>query len=69
MGKEKMSFGGLDFYELEGRFGLDSARVILRTLEQFEGISEPCVTKLSYRDRLNNVMSAMRDNIQYQTRH
>ncbi len=67
--QEVISFGSLDFYELEGRFGLDNARAILRTLEQFEGISEQRVAKLSYKDRLCNVMSAMKDNLRYQTRH
>ncbi len=69
MENEMFSFEGLDFIELEGRFGIDSARAILRTLEQFEGISEKGVAKLSYADRLRNVMAAMKENIRYQTRH
>jgi hypothetical protein len=69
MDDDAVSFGTLDFYELEGRFGLDNARAILRTLEQFEGISERRVARLSYKDRLCNVMTAMRDNLRYQTRH
>jgi len=66
---DAFAFGNLDFFDLEGRFGLDNARAILRTLEQFEGISETGVASLSYEDRLRNVMSAMKDNIRYQTRH
>jgi len=69
MGTNTTSFGDLDFHELVDRFGSDNARVILRTLEQFEGIPEYRVSNLSYKDRLNNVLSAMRDNIRYQTRH
>lgn len=69
MDKNILSFGNLDFLELEDRFGLDNARAILRTLEQFEGISERRVSKLSNDDRLRNVISAMKDNIRYQTRH
>ncbi|MGB9153490.1 MAG: hypothetical protein WCD70_10435 [Alphaproteobacteria bacterium] len=69
MEDEGLTFGSLDFPDLEVRFGLESACAILRTLEQFEGISEPRVTKLSNADRLRNVMSAMKDNIRYQTRH
>jgi hypothetical protein len=63
------AFENLDFVDLEQRFGLDNARIILRTLEQFEGISEIRVAKLSYEDRLRNVLSAMKENIRYQTRH
>jgi UV DNA damage repair endonuclease len=66
---EMLTFDKLDFLDLETRFGLESARAILRTLEQFEGISENRVAKLSYEDRLRNVMSAMKDNIRFQTRH
>ena len=62
-------FDGLDFVELEDRFGLDNARAILRTLEQFEGIPELRVSNLTYEDRMRNVMSAMKDNIRFQTRH
>ena len=69
MNKDILSLGGLDFVELEDRFGLDNARAILRTLEQFEGISERRVARLSPDDRLRNVISAMKDNIRYQTRH
>lgn len=63
------SFGDLSFFELQDRFGLDNARSILRTLEQFEGILEHHVAELSEEDRLNNVISTMKDNINYQTRH
>lgn len=69
MQNNQLGLGSLDFLELEDRFGLDNARVILRTLEQFEGISEGRVAKLSYEDRFSNVMSAMKDSIRYQTRH
>jgi len=69
MSNNATSFGDIDFLELVDRFGSDNARVILRTLEQFEGIPEYRVANLSYKDRLSNVLSAMRDNIRYQTRH
>jgi len=69
MQDDKIVFDGLDFVDLESRFGADNARSIIHTLEQFEGISEVRVAKLSYEDRLRNVMSAMKDNIRYQTRH
>lgn len=62
-------FGDLNFFELKDRFGIDNARDILRTLEKFEGIAEKSVASLSYEDRLSNVMSAMRENINSQTRH
>ncbi|MDE1900830.1 MAG: hypothetical protein KGI37_04185 [Alphaproteobacteria bacterium] len=62
-------FEGIDFAELEDRFGQDSARAILRTLEQFEGIPEFRVATLSCEDRMRNVMQAMKDNIRFQTRH
>lgn len=69
MTESAISFEELNFGELEDRFGMDSARMILRTLEQFEGIPEHRVVKLSYSDRLSNVISVMKDNIRYQTRH
>ncbi|MDR3424532.1 MAG: hypothetical protein P4M13_05565 [Alphaproteobacteria bacterium] len=69
MKNNTFAFESLDFVELEDRFGLDNARAILRTLEQFEGIPELCVSRLSDEDRLRNVMSAMKENIRYQTRH
>ena len=69
MKNEATKFADLDFLELEDRFGADNARVILRTLEQFEGISEYRVAKLSFEDRLDNVIAVMKDNIRYQTRH
>ena len=59
----------LDFSDLESRFGRDSAFSILRTLEQFEGIHEARVAKLSCDERLQNVFALMKENIQYQTRH
>ncbi|MDR3450676.1 MAG: hypothetical protein P4M15_13200 [Alphaproteobacteria bacterium] len=66
---EMSALDALEFVELEARFGEDNARAILRTLEQFEGISEIRVAKLSYADRMRNVMAAMKDNIRFQTRH
>ncbi|MDD3030483.1 MAG: hypothetical protein PHS57_09480 [Alphaproteobacteria bacterium] len=64
-----LDIGSLDFVELEDSLGFDNARLILRTLECFEGISEYGVAELSYEDRLDNVLSVMRDNMRYQTRH
>jgi hypothetical protein len=69
MSNDLASFSDLNFDDLEDRFGSDNARIILRTLEQFEGISECRVARLSYEDRLSNVFSVMKDNIRYQTRH
>jgi hypothetical protein len=66
--REGACFESLDFAELESRFGQDNARSILQTLEQFEGIFEARETKLSYADRMRNVMLAMKDNIRFQTR-
>lgn len=62
-------FQNLDFVELENRFGADNARTILRTLEQFEGIAEIRVAGLSFSDRLDNVISVMKNNMRFQTRH
>ena len=59
----------INFVELEAKFGRDSAFTILRTLEQFEGINEDRVAKLSFEDRLKNVFSLMKENMRYQTRH
>lgn len=61
--------GALDFIELENRFGRDNAYSILRTLEQFEGVSESHVAALSFDDRLQNVFRLMKENQRYQTRH
>lgn len=69
MANSTTCFGNLNFDELEDRFGLDNARAILRTLEQFEGIPETRVSMLSYEDRMNNVMAMMRDGIHFQTKH
>ncbi len=59
----------IEFNDLESRFGRESACAILRTLEQFEGISETRVNRLSYNERLKNVFRLMKENIRYQTRH
>jgi hypothetical protein len=59
----------LEFFELESRFGRDSAVAILRTLEQFEGISEIRVAKLPFEERMKNVFRLMKENMRYQTRH
>lgn len=59
----------LDFEELETRFGKDNAFAILRTLEQFEGIQEAGVAKLSWGERLQNVFALMKENMSYQTLH
>ena len=64
-----MALEGLNFFDLEDRFGLDNACAILRTLEEFEGISEVRVAKLTYAERLQNVMSAMKDSVSLQTQH
>jgi hypothetical protein len=59
----------LDFGDLETRFGKDNAFAILRALEQFEGIIEARVAKLSFEARLQNVLRLMKENMRYQTRH
>lgn len=69
MPPEAMNFYGLEYAELEVRFGQDNAHAILRTLEQFEGISEMRVREMSKDDRMRNVMAAMKDSIRYQPRH
>ncbi len=61
--------GNMEFAELEERFGRENAFAILRMLEQFEGIVESKVNKLSYEERLRNVFTLMHDNMRYQTRH
>ncbi len=57
------------FDDLEARFGAETAYVILRTLEEFEGISFVHVAGLTPEDRLKNVFAVMRENLRYQTRH
>ncbi|MFY9288150.1 MAG: hypothetical protein WAO98_06575 [Alphaproteobacteria bacterium] len=69
MGDMDLTPTSLEFNELESRFGRDNAISILRTLEQFEGIVEARVTRLSNEDRLKNVFRLMRENMRYQTRH
>jgi hypothetical protein len=59
----------LGFEDLETRFGKDNAFAILRALEQFEGILEARVAKLSFEARLQNVLRLMKENMRYQTRH
>jgi len=59
----------LEFVDLESRFGKENAISILRTLEQFEGVIEARVVKLSLEDRLRNVFYLMKDNLRFQTRH
>jgi len=69
MKNNAISIGTIEFEDLENRFGFDNARLILRTLEQFEGIPEHRGSELSYEDRLDYVMMTMKDNLRYQTRH
>lgn len=59
----------IDFSDLETRFGRDNAFAILLALEQFEGITEARVNRLSFEERLKNVFRLMKENIRYQTRH
>ncbi len=59
----------VEFSDLELRFGRENAFAILRTLEQFEGVSESLVTKLSWEERLQNVFALMQESMRYQTRH
>jgi hypothetical protein len=64
-----LSSRSIHFADLEDRFGKDNASVILRALEQFEGILEESVVKLSFEERLENVFRIMAENMLYQTRH
>ena len=59
----------LAFDDLESRFGKDNAFTIVRTLEQFEGILEERVARLSGEQRLRNVFSLMKAGIRGQTQH
>jgi len=59
----------LVFGDLETRFGKDNAFAIVRTLEQFEGILEERVARLSGEQRLRNVFSLMKAGIRGQTQH
>ena len=59
----------LAYTDLETRFGRENAMVILRTLEQFEGVIEERVCRLSSDERFRNVLRLMRYNMRTQTRH
>lgn len=59
----------LHFTDLENRFGRDSAYVILRTLERFEGVQEEWVSGMTREDRFKNVFRLMSENVKHQTRH
>jgi hypothetical protein len=59
----------LAFSDLETRFGRDNACTILRTMEQFEGIREALVARMSPEERLANVLKTMKENLRTQTRH
>jgi hypothetical protein len=63
------SSSSLAFADLENRFGRENAIVILRTLEQFEGVIEERVVKLSIDERFRNVLRLMKDSMITQTRH
>ncbi len=69
MNDTSLGLNSLEFNDLESRFGRESAFAILRTLEQFEGVAEVRVSKLSYEERLKNVFQLMKENMRYQTRH
>ena len=69
MNQENKSTYLVEFSDLETRFGKDNAFAILRTLEQFEGVREDRVAKLSWEERLQNVFAVMKENMRYQTRH
>ena len=69
MNQDSRNLHLIDFADLESRFGKDNAFAILRALEQFEGVLEARVAKLSWEERLQNVFAMMKENIRYQTRH
>lgn len=64
-----LNFSTMIFGDLENRYGQEDAKAILRTLEELEGIPESEVQNFSCQDRLINVLSSMKDNMRFQTRH
>lgn len=64
-----MSQAQMNFSDLEMRYGYDAAVAIVKTLEQFEGVVESRVSRLSPEMRLENVMKLMSENVRPQTRH
>jgi hypothetical protein len=65
----KLEDDSLEFFDLESRYGRESAFAMLRVLEQFEGVLEARVANLSFEERLQNVFRLMKENMRYQTRH
>lgn len=63
------TLNAVDFDDLQNRFGYENAYAILRTLEQFEGVVEERVSRLSFESRLQNVFKLMQENMRLQTRH
>lgn len=59
----------MNFDDLEMRYGYDAALLIVKTLEQFEGIVESRVSRLPPDARLENVLRVMGENLRPQTRH
>lgn len=59
----------MNFDDLETRYGYEAALVIVKTLEQFEGILESRVSRLPPEIRLENVLRVMGENLRPQTRH
>lgn len=59
----------MNFSDLEVRYGYDAAMMIVKTLEQFEGIVESRVARLPPEIRLENVLRVMSENLRPQTKH
>lgn len=59
----------MNFNDLETRYGYEAALMIIKTMEQFEGIVESRVARLSPEHRLENVLRVMGENLRPQTRH
>lgn len=66
---EEIDQDQLPYEDLVMRYGCHDAQVILKSLEQFEGIREEFVSGLSNEERLRNVFRMMSENLHYQTRH
>ncbi len=69
MSDKNSSFESFEFIELARSFGFDNVCLVLRALERLEGIDEQYVASLSYPDRMRNVISTMKYNMRFQTRH
>jgi len=58
-----------NFKDLVNSMGLPDAITILKILEAFEGVNEQSVSKLSYFDRYESVLSMIEENSIYRVNH